>query len=211
MKTAKRFVNLIFAMASVFGIVWVVMQGTAFAYFDTIDGPVVIEAKAALKKGDVTPVLKWVKKTREGEIKAVFKKVLAARSKGPEAQEIADRYFFETLIRLHRAGEGAPFTGLKPAGKIEPSVASADKTIETGSVDAFSKKIGQAAEEAIRERFARLMEAKTHKDESIEAGREYVESYVIYVHFIEGLHNSLTQDVNHAVHVNVKREENRGY
>ncbi len=113
-----------FAMASIFAIVWVVMQGTAFAYFDTIDGPVVIEAKAALKKGDVTPVLKWVKKTREDEIKAVFKKALAAKSKGPEAQEIADRYFFETLIRLHRAGEGAPFTGLKPAGKIDPSVAS---------------------------------------------------------------------------------------
>jgi len=211
MKTVKRSVNMTFSMALVFGIIWVVMQGNAFAYFDTIDGPVVIEAKAALKKGDVTPVLKWVKKTREDEIKAVFKKVLAARSKGPEAQEIADRYFFETLIRLHRAGEGAPFTRLKPAGKIEPSVASADKTIEAGSVDDLSKKIGQAAEEAIRERFARLMEAKTHKDESIEAGREYVESYVIYVHFIEGFHNIITQDVNHAVHANTKREENHEY
>ena len=200
MKTAKRFANVTFAMILVFGITWVVLQDTAFAHCDTLDGPVVIEAAAALNKGDVTPVLKWVKKEDEDEIKAVFKKALAVRSKGPEAQEIADRYFLETLIRLHRAGEGAPFTGLKPAGTIEPSVAAADEAIEVGSVDALTKKIGRAAEEAIRERFERVMEAKTHKDESVVAGREYVEAYVVYVHFVEGLHNTITQSGAHDEH-----------
>jgi hypothetical protein len=60
------------------------------AHCDTLDGPVVTEAKVALEKGDVTPVLKWVKAEYEDEIKTVFKKTLAARSSGKEAKEIAD-------------------------------------------------------------------------------------------------------------------------
>ena len=211
MRKTRRFFNITLTISLVFAVVWIAAKGTAFAHCDTLDGPVVIEAVAALKKGDVTPGLKWVKKEHEDEIKAVFKQVLAVRSKGPEAQEIADRYFFETLIRLHRAGEGAPFTGLKPAGTIEPSVAAADKAIEAGSVDALAKKIGQAAEEAIGERFARLMEAKTHKDESIEAGREYVEAYVVYVHFVEGLHNMITQGGAHEAHAIGKGDEGHGH
>jgi hypothetical protein len=82
------------------------------AHCDTLDGPVVTEAKVALEKGDVTPVLKWVKAKNEDEINTVFKKTLAARSSGKEAKEIVDLYFFETLVRVHRAGEGAAFTGL---------------------------------------------------------------------------------------------------
>jgi len=198
-------------MVLVLGVAWIVVQGTAFAHCDTLDGPVVIEAVAALKEGDVTPLLKWVNKEHEDEIKAVFKQTLTVRSNGPEAQAIADRHFFETLIRLHRAGEGAPFTGLKPAGTIEPSVAAADKAIEAGSVNVLAEKIGKAAEKAIRERFARLMDAKAHKDESIEAGREYVEAYVVYVHFVEGLHNMITQDGAHEGHLSGKADEGHGH
>jgi hypothetical protein len=172
----------------------------AVAHCDTLDGPVVIAAKAALEKGDVTPVLKWVKPEHEGEIRAAFKKTLAVRSKGPEAKELADMYFFETLVRVHRAGEGAPYTGLKPAGTVEPPVAAADKAIEAGSVDAFASKIGNAAEESVRRRFTRLMEARKHKDESVEAGRQYVAAYVDYVHFVEGLHNTITGGGAHQEH-----------
>lgn len=182
------------ALAVIFvsGIVWVMASKTAFAHCDTMNGPVAIEAKAALDKKNVTPVLKWVEKKHEAEIKTIFTKVLAARSRDPESREIADRYFLETLIRLHRAGEGAPFTGLKPAGAIEPSVTAADKAITAGSVDELAKKIGNAAEEAVRKHFAQLMEAKKHKDESIEKGREYVKAYVEYVHFVESLHNTIS-------------------
>ena len=38
------------------------MPGVARAHCDTLDGPVVTTAKAALEKGDVTPLLKWVRK-----------------------------------------------------------------------------------------------------------------------------------------------------
>lgn len=170
------------------------------AHCDALDGPVVTDAKVALEKGDVTPALKWVKAENEDEMKTVFKKTLAARSSGKEAKEIADLYFFETLVRVHRAGEGAAFTGLAPAGTIEPAVAAADKAIDAGSVDKLAKEIGKAAEKAVQERFGRLVSAKKHKDESVGAGREYVEAYVEYVHFVEGLHNTITAVGAHHEH-----------
>lgn len=33
-----------------------------------------------------------------------------------DAQEVADDWFFENTIRIHRAGEGAAYTGMKPGG-----------------------------------------------------------------------------------------------
>ena len=191
-------------MALAFGVFWMSAQGNAYAHCDTMDGPVVVEAAAALEKADVTPVLKWVMKEHEEEIKTAFDMALAVRDKGPEARKIADTYFFETLVRLHRAGEGAPYNGLKPAGTIEPSVAAADKAIETGSVDALARKIGHAAEQAVREQFGRLNDTKKHKDESVRAGRKYVESYVTYVHFVEGLHNTITGIGAHDAHKSEK-------
>src|SRR5690349_18148169 len=112
----------------------------ARAHCDTLDGPVVMAAKAALAKGDVTPVLKWVAKDQEGPIKEAFQKTLTVRAKGPEAKDLADMYFFETLVRIHRAGQGAPYTGLKPAGaEINPAVQAVDKALETGSADRLVK------------------------------------------------------------------------
>jgi hypothetical protein len=156
-----------------------------------LDGPVATEGKAALEKGDATPVLKWVKKEDEDQIRAAFKKAVAARAKGADAKEVADTYFLGTVIRIHRAGEGAPFTGLKPAGAVEPPVAAADRAIDAGSVAELAGKIGRAAEQGIRERFERLMEAKKHKDESVEAGRRYVDAYVMFVHYVEAVHGAI--------------------
>ncbi|MCG3178278.1 MAG: hypothetical protein BIFFINMI_00604 [Phycisphaerae bacterium] len=158
----------------------------AYAHCDTMDGPVVATAKAALEKGDVTPVLKWVKAENEADIKEAFKKTLVVRAKGPEAKELADMYFFETLVRIHRAGEGAPYTGLKPAGtEMEPGVAESDKALETGKVDDLAKAASDAVVAGIKERFAKVAEAKKHADESVEAGRKFVAAYVEFVHYVE--------------------------
>jgi hypothetical protein len=168
--------------------VWFARPRAALGHCDTMDGPVVMEARAALEAGDVTPVLKWVAKQHEGEIRALFDKAVAVRAEGAQAKELADTYFFETLVRLHRASEGAPYTGLKPTGQLEPPVAAADSAIAKGSVDELARKIGRAAEQGVRERFERVIETQKHKDESVEAGREYVEAYVAFVHYVEGLH-----------------------
>ncbi len=161
----------------------------AFAHCDSLDGPVVKEAQLALKKGDVTPLLKWVTKEHQKDIRSAFAQALAVRTKGKDARELADRFFFETLVRVHRSGEGAPYTGLKPAGTIAPAVAAADKAIDAGSVDELSAKIGIAVRDGIRKRFAEVAEKKKHANDSVEAGREFVEAYVEYVHFVEGIHD----------------------
>jgi hypothetical protein len=167
------------------------------AHCDTLDGPVVKAAKIALEKGDVTPVLKWVKKEQEKEIQEAFKKTLSVRTKGPDAKELADMYFFETLVRLHRAGEGASFSGLKPSGSVEPIIAGADKALETGSIDDLTQEISKHLTNGVKERFKRAFELKKHKDESVEAGREYVEAYVEYVHYVEGLHDIMAGKGGH--------------
>jgi hypothetical protein len=168
-----------------------------FAHCDTLDGPVVKTARAALEKGGVTPILKWIKKEDETEIKDLFKKTLTVRSKGKEAQEVADMYFLETLVRLHRAGEGEPYTGLKPAGVVEPAVMEADKALESGSVEKLVKLVTEAAAKGIRERFNKAKEAKKHADHSVEAGREFVEAYVQFTHYVERLHLDSTSEAGH--------------
>jgi hypothetical protein len=162
-----------------------------FAHCDTMDGPVVLAAKAALEHKDITPVLKWVQKHDEAQIKAVFAKTLGVRTKGPEARDLADQYFFETLVRVHRAGEGAPYTGLKPAGTpLEPPIAEADKAIETGSADKVIKLVTEEAAAGIRKRFAEVKETQAHAEHKVEAGRAFVAAYVEYVHYVEGLHQT---------------------
>ena len=180
-----------------------------FAHCDTLDGPVVKTARAALEKGDVTPILKWIKKENEAEIRDLFKKTLTVRSKGKEAQELADMYFFETLVRLHRAGEGEPYTGLKPAGAVEPAIAEADKTLEIGSVESLVKLITDAASKGIRERFNKAKEARKHADHSVDAGREFVDAYVQFTHYVERLHidSTLKAEDSHLAHTTSSTEE----
>lgn len=115
------------------------------AHCDTMDGPVVKAAQKALEAAKAGPVLAWVHPKDEAEIKTAFLETLAVRKLSPEAKELADRYFFETLVRIHRAGEGAPYTGLKPAGSVNtPGLAAADRAIETGKIEPVSKLLQRA-------------------------------------------------------------------
>jgi hypothetical protein len=183
MKTRITTVNFI-----MFFVISIIIPGLAGAHCDTLAGPVVLTAKAALEKGDVTPLLKWVREKDEKEIKEAFNRTLKVRKLNADAQELADMYFFETLVRIHRAGEGAPYTGLKPGEDIDKAVALADQALESGSVDKLAEVLPNAMAKGIRERFQRAAETKKHADESIAAGREFVEAYVIFTHYVEGLH-----------------------
>ncbi len=169
----------------------------ALAHCDTLDGPVVAAAKLALEKGDVTPVLKWIRPTEEPQIKDAFGKTLAVRAKGPEARELADRYFFETLVRLHRAGEGAPYAGLK-SEPVEPAVAAADRALVSGKVDHLAREVSETVATGIRQRFHQTYEAKMHADESVEAGRKFVATYVEFTHYVEKMHIMAAGGGHHA-------------
>jgi hypothetical protein len=164
--------------------------GTAMSHCDTMNGPIIPEARAALEKGDVTPMLKWVKEADEAEIRDAFAKAVVVRAKGAEAKELADRFFFETLVRLHRAGEGASYTGLKDE-PVEPIVAMADKALAGGSADGMIEKMSGHMAEAVKQKFQKAMEAGKSKDMSVKAGREFVEAYVAYMHYVEGIHAAI--------------------
>jgi hypothetical protein len=184
------------------------VAGIARAHCDTTGGPVIPEATAALEKGDVTPILKWVKKDAEAEIKAAFAKAVLVRAKGPEAKELADQYFIETLVRLHRAGEGAPYTGIKNE-PVEPIVAMADKALAAGSADEIIKKMSGHLSAAINEKFNKALKAQKNKDKSVEAGREFVEAYVTYMHYIEGIHTAIMSVGGHHAETAVGEAEHK--
>jgi hypothetical protein len=188
--TRNRFSRSLSVLA--IGFVFLLMPATVFGHCDGIDGPVVKAAQQALAKGDANPILIWVQANDEAEIRRVFAKTLAVRKLNPEARELADLYFFETLVRIHRAGEGAPYTGLKPAGRdLGPAIPAADKAIETGAVEPLLKLITSESTNGIRERFQKVTAAKKFDGEDVKAGREYVKAYVKFVHYVEALHESV--------------------
>ncbi|HBA55809.1 MAG TPA: hypothetical protein DCZ04_15510 [Syntrophorhabdus aromaticivorans] len=191
--------TILAVLSAVFTVI-LLSNGNAYAHCDTLDGPVVAEARAALASGDVTPLLKWVSAEEEESIKTAFKHTLAVRKLGGEAKQLADMYFFETLVRIHRAGEGAPYTGLKPGAAIDPAVALADKAIESGSVDKLANVLTQALDKGIRERFERVMKTRQHADESVAVGREFVEAYVQFTHYAEGIHGLVKKGASHHEH-----------
>lgn len=173
------------------------LPSLAWAHCDALDGPVVLDAKAALEANDVTRLLKWVQAKDEAEIREAFARAVAVRQLGAEAKNLADTYFFETLVRVHRAGEGAPYAGLKPAGMIDPAFVKADRMLEGGSVDELADSIAAHAAEGLRERYARAAEARKHASDSVEAGRKYVEAYVTYIHYVEGISNLIHGGSHH--------------
>ena len=170
------------------GLVFFGLSNNLYAHCDTLNGPVVKDARIALEKGDLKPVLKWLRAKDEKEVQAVFQKTLVVRTKGPKAKELADMYFFETLVRIHRAGEGAPYTGLKPGDTVDPAVALADKALESGSVEKLVNILTKAMANGIRLRFKHAGETKKHANDSVIAGREFVKAYVLFTHYVEGMH-----------------------
>ncbi len=168
-----------------------------FGHCDTLDGPVVKTARTALEKRDITPLLKWVRTSDEIEIREAFEMTLAVRAQGGKARKLADMYFFENLVRIHRAGEGAPYTGLKPGAEIDPAVALADEALETGSIDKLIDVLTHAVTRGIRERFEEARERRKHAEESVAAGRQFVESYVTFAHYVEGMHGLIKGGVTH--------------
>src|SRR5512141_478966 len=157
-----------FGLTSVILLVIALSSSPAFGHCDTMNGPVVKAAQNALKTGDVNLVLIWVKKIDEPEIRAAYEKTLRVRKQSPEAQALADMYFFETLVRIHRAGEGAPYTGLKSGeADIEPGIAAADKALESGSGEELVHHMLEAAGKGVQEKFTAVKAAKGFKPDDV--------------------------------------------
>jgi hypothetical protein len=165
----------------------------ASAHCDGLDGPVVKAAQKALETNNVNLVLIWVQKENEPELNAAFQQTVAVRRLSPQSKAMADRYLFETLVRLHRAGEGAPYTGLKPAGRdLGPAIPAADRAIETGETAALERLLTAELRDGLHDSFARVQATRRYDANDVAAGREYVKAYVEYIHFVERLHEAIT-------------------
>ncbi len=159
---------------------------------DSMDGPVVKAATAALEARDVALVLPYVPAEGEQEVRRAFEQALQVEPLAPEAKQLADEWFFENVVRIHRAGEGAPYTGLKPAGLGHgPVVPVAERAIETGSPDELVTLLTGMVEQAVRERFDHAMHLKAHADGDLAANRAYVEAMLGLEVWSHSLHEAL--------------------
>jgi len=158
------------------------------AHCDSMDGPVVKASQKALETGNINYVLVWVRAEDEQEIKTMFDKVNKVRTLSPEVKELADMYFFETVVRVHRMGEGVGYTGLKPAGyQPEEGIEAADIAIAENSLDSIYAHLDEAQNPKIKDYFAELQSKKDYDVNDLKAGREYVEAYVHFIHYVEAL------------------------
>ena len=150
--------------------------------------------------------MKWVRAADEKEIREAFARAVKVRGLGEDARAVADEHFFETVVRLHRAGEGEAFAGLKPAGHVDPGIAAADRALKEGSADKLAVELGDAVAAGLRERFERVVAAKSRADASVEAGRAYVAAYVEYIHYAERVREltSAAAGAHHGMHAEAR-------
>jgi len=158
---------------------------------DSLDGPVVRAAARALDAGNVALVLPFVPKAGEHEIVAAFGKVVQARQAGAVCREVADRYFFETVVRVHRAGEGAPFTGLKPAGlDVGPVVPVAEKAIESGDPAALEEVLVTAVRDEVAHRLHQVTALRGAAYRGVEGARAYTQAMLGLQVWAHGLYQA---------------------
>jgi hypothetical protein len=159
----------------------------AYAHCDTMDGPVVIDAQKAFEEKNVNYVLKWVKADDEAVVKQAFDLVMKVRPINSEAKQLAEKYFYDVLVRIHRAAEGVPFTGVKPSGSfVDEKVKEADKSLVTGSLVTLEKMVPKNRIPELKERFNKVMAVKKFDVNNVKAGREYIEAYVQFFKYAEG-------------------------
>jgi hypothetical protein len=193
--------NAKFAMMLFLASIIFIFSNTASAHCDSYDGPVIKDAEKALETNNVNLVLKWVTTEQEKEITTLFQKTYELRNGDKEVYEIVEKHFFETLVRLHRETEGAPYTGLKPAGTTKQIIQMTDKAIKENNLDDFLLKLNNHIDKVISEKYQKVSILNKVKDDSVEQGREYVAAYVEFTHTVEAIHDVIEYGgVSHAGH-----------
>lgn len=170
------------------------------AHCDSYDGPTIKDAIKALETNNVNLVLKWITPEQEKVIIPLFNKTYSLRTGDKEVYVIVEKHFFETLVRLHRETEGAPFNGLKPAGTTKMIVQLSDKALESNNINDFLVKLNTHIGTVIKDKYEKVVALEKMKNNSPEKGREYVEAYVDYTHTIEAIHDIAEQSGSHSAH-----------
>jgi hypothetical protein len=169
---------------------------------DSLDGPVVTAARQALHEGAVERVLPYVHADGEAELRDAFDRASKVRVLGADARDVADRWFFETAVRVHRAGEGAPSAGLKPAGlDVGPVIPAAERALQTGAPEELVDVLCWTIRTQVEHRHERAMALKAHASEGTAEARAYVEAmldlqvwaHTLYQQAMAGPHAHLDQ------------------
>jgi hypothetical protein len=172
--------------AAVFLLLTMLFPALSFAHCDSVAGPVAKDVRTALTSGELSPVLKWIRPADETELRAAFERTLAVRKSGKDAAALADQFFLETAVRLHRASEGEPYTGLKPAPAAEEAApALVDTALSKDSLSSVEEPVILEVRAALRARIAELEKARKDAENSPIQGRAYVRAYVELIHYIE--------------------------
>jgi len=178
------FANPITALVSLLG---ALKPFTVQAHCDTAEGPAVKDGRRALETGNINHALKWIPADGEAELRDVIEKVVQVRTLGAEAAELADRLFLETLVRIHRMGEGVGFTGIQPDGtRVDPVVEAADEAIAHGSDAALLPMVASERRAELHERFQAALAVKGFDVDDVAAGRRYLAAYVSFFKYAEG-------------------------
>jgi hypothetical protein len=165
---------------------------------DTLDGPVVTAAREALDADDVDLALAFVPADGEKEVTDAFELARKARVHGAEARAVADLYFFDTVVRVHRRGEGAPHTGLKPAGlDVGPVIPLAERAVQTGDaahlVAFLNDALAREADSRLRE--VRRLQADAVAD--VPSARSYTSAMLGFLVWSHKLWRSMTSTGHH--------------
>lgn len=157
------------------------------AHCDTAEGPAVKDGRKALETGNINYALKWIPADGEAEMRDVFEKALKVRTLGAEAAELADRLFLETMVRIHRMGEGVGFTGIQPVGtQIDPVVKAADEAIVLGSDADLLPMVPEERRAELDKRFQAALAIKDFDVDDVAAARRYIAAYVSFFKYAEG-------------------------
>ena len=168
------------------------------AHCDSVGGPVAADVRAALAAGDPAAVLKWVGPSKEAELREAFARTLSVRKAGDDARALADTWFLETAVRLHRSSEGAPYTGLKPAGGEPAFIAKVEGALDAGSIDEFARLVGEHASAGVKARFATALSARREAGKGVAEGRAWVAAYVDLIHYVEAVVGAVHAEAGHA-------------
>ncbi len=192
--TAVLNTNLLVVITS---ILLLFSSATASAHCDSYDGPVIKDAYKALENNNVKLVLKWIPAEQEKEITSLFNKTYALKGQDEEVYEIVQKHFFETLVRLHREAEGAPYTGLKPAGSTIQIIQMTDAALQEDNIEGFIIKLDNHLNKVVRDKYQKVADLQKVKDNSTAEGRAFVAAYVDYTHTIEAIHHFIENGANH--------------
>ncbi|MDR7521949.1 MAG: DUF6448 family protein [Armatimonadota bacterium] len=178
---------------------------------DTMDGPVVTAARRALETGNVNLILPWVPKAAEEEVERAFQRARRVRALGEDARALADHWFFETAVRLHQAGEGATYTGLKPAGLDPgPVVARAERAIAQGFTDGLADFLLHDIGDVLDTKFRAVLARRPYDEHDVEAARAYVQAAMAFVRFAHRLYEFVHGGERPGTVVQGAREPVRG-